>query len=89
MWNIDNLKGIIPTPLVNKIKSIPITISNIRDKLLWKYPNIGEYSNKIATWANNESIKSKPKAKLLIVFPNLILIQNQNYLPENLFNTPL
>lgn len=62
--------GLIPHDIFNRIKAIPIPISNVVDKLMWKFTTDGNFSVKTATWAINDIIKPHLKLKFLILFGN-------------------
>lgn len=55
----------LPCDIISKINNIPIPMTNIKDKIVWKFNSIGQFSIKSATWANNTDIPSYPKAKFI------------------------
>lgn len=67
-WNTEILKEIFPPYITTNIKSIPIPLFNIDDKLTWKYSNDAEFSIKTATWVNNDSVEPQNKARFVIIF---------------------
>lgn len=46
---------------------IPLLINDIDDMIAWKFMSNGKCFVKSATWANNESGRPHPKAKLISI----------------------
>lgn len=42
-WNIDMFINILLEQIINKIKAIPIPVTNMDDKIIWKITFNGEY----------------------------------------------
>lgn len=62
--NLSNLTNILPVSVIEKILLIPILVNDIKNKIVWKYINDGEFSIKTVSWTNNEVVRPYPKAKL-------------------------
>lgn len=75
-WNLNDLIGFIPDHITNRIKAILIPISNVTDRLIWKFTTDGHFSVKKVTWATIIILKPHPKAE------NLNNIQKLNLVPK-------
>lgn len=58
----------MPDHIGGKINAIHIPITDIEDKLAWKFTYRGEYSVKTKTWAKNYSIRPPPKTIVNIIW---------------------
>lgn len=66
-WNLSNTNIKYFTSFgIDKTLLIPISINNIKDKIVWKFTNYGEFSIRTAIWANNYAVRPYAKAKFLI-----------------------
>lgn len=59
------LDNILTNHIINKIKAIPIFISDIEDRIKWKFTSNGQFSLKSITWANNNNNVPLPRAYCL------------------------
>lgn len=58
-WNLDSLSCILLDQIINDIRNIPILVTNIEDKLIWKFSNDDKFTVKIVMWANNDCYSSR------------------------------
>lgn len=63
--NIANLNNILLDHIIYRIKTIPIPIVDVEDKLTWIYTTNGEYSVKTGICTNNDSIHPHTKEKTM------------------------
>lgn len=59
------IKPYLPIYIVEKIKSIPILIIELEDKLMWIFTPLVKFTIKTIAWEINDSINCHPKAKFL------------------------
>lgn len=83
--NLQNLQNMLQDYIIDEVSIILILVNNIKYMLAWKFTAHFEFFCKIATWDNNGSIISHPKAKFINNIWRLkISSQNLSYLLENL-----
>lgn len=60
-WKTCKMNEIIPKYIVHKTLTIPIPMSGIKDKFIWKLTLDGKCSLNTVTWANNNNISPYPR----------------------------
>ena len=49
-WNIHSISNILPPNVLSYIKSIPIPLSPMEDRILWGYSQDGKFTLKSTAW---------------------------------------
>lgn len=71
-WNLASLNNVLSEYVIEKINSISVPITKVKDKLIPKFISGGEFTVNTATWTNNKFVYPHPKAKFSIVFDSSI-----------------
>lgn len=64
-WNAKRPIQVIPRYILMKVRNIPLPCQDIKDKMTSKFTQDGQFFMKMATCANNDNIRHRPKAKFL------------------------
>lgn len=64
-WDSSPFTNILLNQIINKIKAFPILITNLDDKIAWKFTSTEDFSVKTITWANNNHIPPSLESKNL------------------------
>lgn len=71
--NLSMRNNILPNEIIHNMEVVPIPLTYIDDKLIWKLIIISDFLIEMATWANNDRVHPHLKAKLLNAFWRLNL----------------
>lgn len=64
-WITHLIHNYLPQDIINILNNTPMHVTNIKDKIIWKYNSTGQFSVKSTTWVNNSDIPFHRKAKFL------------------------
>lgn len=83
-WNLNDLNGVLSNHIIDDVRNIAAPVSNIDDKMIWKFSTDSNFSIKTVTWANNGSIDPHPKAKFQNNIWNLKLTSKLKFFTRKL-----